>query len=252
MIFRDDLAAYLADFLNVSDFSDLGPNGLQVEGRTEIRKIVTAVSASVELFESALKKSADAVLVHHGLIWNFERPLYRGSYKKRVQLLLENELNLFAYHLPLDAHEEVGNNIRIARLLGLQAPEPFGEYKGRFVGFRGVFPGEPIAEEVFERIKAAINPQALIFPYGPRTVQRAGIISGGAQKEVQQAVAGGLDLYITGEVSEHILHYVKEEGIHFVAAGHYATERFGVQALGEHLQEKFDVEVEFVDLPNPV
>lgn len=252
MIFRDELAAYLNDYLHVNDFSDLGPNGLQAEGRKEIRKIITAVSASVELFETALKKSADAVLVHHGIIWNFERPLYRGSYKKRVRLLLENELNLFAYHLPLDAHEEVGNNIQIARLLGLQSPEPFGEYKGRLVGFRGTLPQETAADELFVRIKKTINTQALIFPYGPKAIRQVGIISGGAQKNVQQAVAQGLDLYVTGEVSEHILHYVKEEGIHFVAAGHYATERFGVQALGKHLQEKFDVEVEFVDLPNPV
>jgi len=252
MIFRDELAVYLDDFLHVKEFNDLGPNGLQAEGRKEIRKIITAVSASAELFETALQKSADAVLVHHGIIWNFERPLYRGSYKKRVRLLLENNLNLFAYHLPLDAHEDVGNNIQIARLLGLESPEPFGEYKGRLVGFRGTLRPELSAEELFARIKETINPQALIFPYGAETIRQAGIISGGAQKDVQQAVAQGLDLYLTGEVSEHVLHYVKEEGIHFVAAGHYATERFGVQALGTHIREKFDVEVEFVDLPNPV
>ncbi len=251
MIRRDELTTYLNEYLHISEFTDLGPNGLQVEGKPAIQNIICGVSASVELFGQAIEHKSDAILVHHGIIWNFERPVYRGGYKKRVKLLLENNLNLLAYHLPLDAHPDVGNNIVMAKHLGLQDIQPFGEYKGQFVGFQGTVNNIP-SEQMFDLIRKEINPEALIFPFGPTLIRRVGIISGGAQKDVTQAVAEGLDLYLTGEVSEHILHYVKEEGIHFVAAGHYATERFGVQALGRHIAEKFDVNVTFIDIPNPV
>ena len=251
MVERDELAAYLNSFLQCDDFSDLGPNGLQVEGKPQINKIVTAVSVGVELFERAIEKKADALLVHHGIIWNFERPLYKGGYKKRVKLLLENELNLFGYHLPLDAHPQVGNNAVMARRLGVRDLEPFGEYHGKYVGFKGKLPALPV-QELIALMRKEINPDLLHFDYGPQDIRTIGIISGGAQKNVNDAVAEGLDLFLTGEVSEHILNYVKEEGIHFVAAGHYATERFGVLALGSHLTEQFDVDVEFVDIPNPV
>ncbi|HID38035.1 MAG TPA: Nif3-like dinuclear metal center hexameric protein [Calditrichaeota bacterium] len=247
---RYKLIQYLDEYLHSAEFSDLGPNGLQVEGRNEIKKIVTAVSASVELFEKAVDMQADAVLVHHGIIWDFERPIYKGGYKRRVKLLLENEINLLAYHLPLDAHLEVGNNAVMARLLGLENIQPFGEYKGQYVGIKGELPGKR-AEDLFTLIKDKIKSDPLIFPYGPRTVSHVGLISGGAQKEVKQAIEQGLDVFISGEVSEFVMHLVKEEGIHYVAAGHYATERFGVQALGEHLQEIFNLDTVFVDIPNP-
>ncbi len=248
---RDELVQYLNDLLHINEFSDLGPNGLQVEGRSEIRRVVTGVSACVELFERAIALKADAIIVHHGIIWEFERPVFRGGYKKRVKLLLEHNINLLAYHLPLDAHEQFGNNIRIAKILGLQEVEPFGEYKGKQIGFKGRLAKIPEAE-FLQRIKEKINTQALIFPFGPKKISTVGIISGGAQKDVKQAVAEGLDAFITGEASEHILHYAKEEGIHFIAAGHHATERFGVLALGDHLREMSGLEVHFVDIPNPV
>ena len=229
----------------------LGPNGLQVEGKSEIKKIVAAVSAGVELFEKAIQLNADAVLVHHGIIWNFERPVYKGGYKKRVKTLLNNDINLFAYHLPLDAHAEVGNGWEIARILGLKNIEAFGEYNGQLVGACGSL--DFVEAKIFiEEIREKINPDIISFPFGPQQINKVGIISGGAQKEIKQAVADGLDLYLTGEVSEHILNYAKEEGIHFVSAGHYATERFGILALGNHLQDKFDLDVEFIDIPNPV
>jgi len=248
---REELNQYLDEYLSCSDFQDLGPNGLQVEGRDTINKIVTAVSASVELFEKAVDMQADAVLVHHGIIWDFERPIYKGGYKQRVKLLLENDINLLAYHLPLDAHLEVGNNAVMARLLGLQNIKPFGEYKGQYIGVRGEL-HQQAAEIFFASVKEKIKKDALIFPYGPEKISRIGLISGGAQKEVKQAIDQGLDVFISGEVSEFIMHLVKEEGIHYVAAGHYATERFGVQALGEHLRKKFAVDVEYIDIPNPV
>ena len=248
---RDSLTKHLHEYLNVEAFKDHGPNGLQVEGRKDIKKIITGVSAGVELFEKAIEKEADAIIVHHGVIWNFERPVYKGGYKKRIKLLLENDINLFAYHLPLDAHPEVGNNIVMAKILGLSDIQPFGDYNGQFVGFRGTLP-ETDAGQFISKIKAKINEQALIFPYGPPTIGSVGIISGGAQKNVNQAVEAGLDLYLTGEASEHILHYVKEEKIHFVAAGHHATERFGIRALGRHIQQKFNIDTEYVEIPNPV
>jgi dinuclear metal center YbgI/SA1388 family protein len=248
---RTELADYLNRYLSTDDFSDCGPNGLQVEGRDEVKYIVTSVSASVELFEKAIEMNADAIIVHHGIIWDFERPVYRGGYKQRVKLLLENDINLFAYHLPLDAHPEVGNNFQIARTLDLKSVEPFGDYKGKFVGCKGQV--NSIPSDIFiSGIKEKINPDALVFPYGSDRVRTIGIISGGAQKEVKQAVLNELDLYITGEATEFILHYVKEERIHYVAAGHYATEKFGIIALGKHLTEQFDLQVEFIDIPNPV
>ncbi len=248
---RDELTNFLNTYLFVNDFKDYGPNGLQVEGKAEINKVVTGVSASVELFQKALEEGADAIIVHHGIIWNFERPVYRGGYKKRVKFLLENDINLYGFHLPLDAHPEVGNNARLAKLLPLESLEPFGEYQGNHIGYKGSC--KPThAMDLFDLIKAEINPDALIFPYGPDKVHTVGIISGGAQKQVTEAVLQGLDLYLTGEVSEHILHYVKEEEIHFVAAGHHATERFGVRALGAKLADEFGLEVTYIDIPNPV
>jgi len=250
-ISRDELNAYLSDFLHTDDFQDYCPNGLQFEGRSEIRKVVTGVSASVDLFKKAAEKNADAIITHHGLIWDFDRPIYSGSYKKRVKLLMDNEMSLFGFHLPLDANEKVGNNAAIAETLGLKNIKPFGEYKGQYIGMRGEI-GNMNADAFFELIRSKINEDLIVFAFGPDTIKTVGIISGGAQKEVKQAVLDGLDVYITGEVSEYTLHYVKEEGIHFIAAGHHATERFGIQALSKHLQDKFGIDVEYVEIPNPI
>ena len=248
---RDELTQYLDNFLEIDKFKDLCPNGLQVEGSASIEKVVCGVSACVELFEAAIHEKAQAVLVHHGLIWNFERPLYKGGYKKRVELLLKNNLNLYGYHLPLDAHPHYGNNALIASLLKLENTNPFGEYNGINIGFKGDFQNQN-ADTLFDLVKENINPDALIFPFGPKKIDSVGIISGGAQKEVKQAVLQGLDAYITGEVSEHIYHYAREEGIHFIAAGHHATEVFGVQALGKHISERFNLQVKFINIHNPV
>jgi dinuclear metal center YbgI/SA1388 family protein len=251
MIKRDILTSYLSEYLKVSDFKDMAPNGLQVSGISQIKKIVTGVSASVELFEHAIEKNADAIIVHHGIIWDFERPVYTGGYRERVRLLLENNINLYAFHLPLDAHPEIGNNVQIGKALDVQNMQPFGDYKGQYIGMRGEMQPMP-ADVFFKKVERVMKRDLLIFPYGPPTVKTAGIISGGAQKEITQAVSAALDLYLTGEVSEHIMHYAKEEKIHFISAGHYATEKFGIHALGDHLSKKFKIEVTFEDIPNPV
>jgi len=248
---RGELVKYLDELLEISRFSDYCPNGLQVEGCDEIKNVVTGVSASVDLFERSVEKQADAVIVHHGIIWDFERPVYKGGYKKRIKLLIGNDINLLAYHLPLDAHLTFGNAAQIAGKLKMVDVQGFGEYKGNTVGVVGRVTAKPYAN-VLNDVKKKINPNALIFPYGPEQVETIGIITGGAQKEVKEAIMVGLDMYITGEASEFVMHLAKEEGIHYIAAGHYATERFGIMALGQHLAEKFGLNVEFIDIPNPV
>jgi dinuclear metal center YbgI/SA1388 family protein len=250
-ISRTELTDYLYNYLKVDEFNDYCPNGIQFEGKSEINKIVTGVSASVDLFEKAIEKKSDAIITHHGLIWEFERPIYKGGYKKRVKLLIEHDINLYGFHLPLDAHEKVGNNAVIARTLGLKNIKPFGEYKDQYIGMRGELDNMQ-ADVFFELIRSKINEDLIVFAFGPDKIKNVGIISGGAQKEVNQAVDDKLDVYLTGEVTEYTLHYVKEEGIHFVAAGHHATERFGIQALGDHLKKHFDIEVEYIDIPNPI
>jgi dinuclear metal center YbgI/SA1388 family protein len=248
---RDELTRFLIDYLNSDEFNDDCPNGLQVEGNSIVKKIVTGVSASVRLFENAIMQKAEAIIVHHGLIWNYERPRYRGGYRERVRLLLENNINLYAFHLPLDAHAQVGNNTQLAKRLGLSALKPFGEYKGQIVGIRGEIKATD-KYKVFSKIEEIVGRKPLIFEYGPQMIRSIGIISGGAQKDIKQAVAANLDLFLTGEVSEPIMSYAQEEGIHFVSAGHYATEKLGVMALGEIIEKKFNINVAFIDIPNPV
>jgi len=248
---RDKILAFINEYLRINDFNDLCPNGLQVAGTEKIYKIITAVSASVALFEKAIELKADTIIVHHGIIWDFERPRYVGGYRERLRLLLGHDLNLLAYHLPLDAHPVIGNNARLADMLKLKNLEPFGDYKGNYIGVRGEI--KPLSSHLFfKNVEDMIGREPIIFPYGPETVSRIGIISGGAQKEVRQAVDAGLHVYITGEVSEHNMYYAQEEHIHFVSAGHYATERFGVKALGSLLEDKFDLNVTYVDIDNPV
>jgi dinuclear metal center YbgI/SA1388 family protein len=248
---RDDLLRYLQGYLRVEDYRDYGPQGLQVEGRAEVRKVVSGVSGSVALFEAAAAAGADLILVHHGIFWDRESRVVKGGLKRRLELLLQHEMTLAAYHLCLDAHAEVGNNILAARGLGLTHIQPWAEYNGRTIGFRGEWDGLP-PDEAVRRVNALYGSQSLAFLSGPERIRRVGIISGGAQAEIRLAIEDGLDLYITGEVSEYVMTTAQEGGIHFLSAGHYNTERLGIRALGEHVAERFGVEHEFIDLPNPV
>ncbi|HXU29496.1 MAG TPA: Nif3-like dinuclear metal center hexameric protein [Thermoanaerobaculia bacterium] len=249
---RDHLVAYLDQYLDAKRGRDYGPNGLQVEGRREIRKIVTGVSGCLELFERAHAAGADAILVHHGIFWDWMPRQLTGFHFARVAELIRHEINLIAYHLPLDRDSKVGNNAVAARAFGLVDLEPFAPHEGLPTGFKGRFP-EPIsAEELVARCTTIYGQAPLAFLGGPDAVPTLGIVSGGAQKEVYVALAEGLAAYITGEVSEWVMNVAREAGIHYLSAGHYATERLGVIALGEHLRERFGLEVEFIDVPNPV
>ena len=248
---RDEILRYLHDYLRVADYRDYGPQGLQVEGRAEVRKVVSGVSGGVALFEEAAAAGADMVVVHHGIFWDRESRVVKGGLKRRLELLLEHGITLAAYHLCLDAHPEVGNNVLGARGWGLNTIRPWGEYNGKPIGFRGEWDGEPVPHAV-TLVNQLYGSNALSFLYGPDLVRSVGIISGGAQAQVRDAIELGLDLYITGEVSEFVMSTAREGGIHFLAAGHHNTERLGVRALGEHLEEKFGIEHEFIDIPNPV
>ena len=248
---QQQLTDYLSNFLQIGDFKDMCPNGLQVSGSDTIDHIVTGVSASVELFEQAVELKADTVIVHHGIIWDFARPLYQGGHRERLRILLQNNINLYAFHLPLDAHPDIGNNAELGKALSLHDMKPFGDYRGQIIGMRGdISPIE--ASTFFTKVENIVGQKAVVFPYGPEKIEHVGVMSGGAQKEISQAVNAGLDVYLTGEVSEHIMHYAKEEKIHFISAGHYATERFGIRALGDHLVQQHRLKVSFIDIPNPV
>jgi dinuclear metal center YbgI/SA1388 family protein len=247
------LVAELDELLEADAVTDYCPNGLQVEGTPEVRRIITAVSASRELFATAADRGADAVIVHHGILWNAdEAPRIVGSFRERVRILLENSVSLIAYHLPLDRHLELGNAARLARRIGLEELEAFGEHRGSSAGVCGVFPTPVDVDDFFAAIAEACEREPQIFPGGNRLVSSVGIVTGGAQREFHQAVAAGLDAYVTGEATEWVLHQAAEDEVHYVAAGHYATERFGVRALGRWIAEHHGLDVEFVDLPNPV
>jgi dinuclear metal center YbgI/SA1388 family protein len=247
---RDTLVSHLDQYLD-SRGKDYGPNGLQVEGREEIGKVVTGVSACQELFARAREAGADAVLVHHGLFWEGMPRTLTGFQYRRVAELIRGEMSLIAYHLPLDRHMEVGNNAVAGRQLGLRRIEPFGEHDGLPVGVKGLFPESVSPDELVERCRRVYGQEPLAYLSGPEAISTLGVISGGGQREFYSAIAEGLDAYITGEVTEWVMNVSRETRTHYLAGGHYATERLGVRALGEHLAERFGIEVEFIDVPNP-
>jgi dinuclear metal center YbgI/SA1388 family protein len=238
----------LDDLLDPGAFQDLGPNGLQVPGRETIAKVVTGVTAQRELIDRAVSLDAGLVLVHHGLFWDFHPTGLTPTLAERLRPLFKHDIALAAYHLPLDAHPVVGNNAQLAERLGCASHEAFAE-----IGRLGVFAGDGIAAaDLFTRVREVTGREPLVFDAGPERVRRIGIISGSAAKYLPQAVALGLDAFLTGEPAEHVMADAREAGIHFIAAGHYATETFGVRRLGERLAENYGIEHEFVDIPNPL
>lgn len=248
---RDELVAYLDEFLAVEDVPDESLNGLQVEGRAKISRVATAVSCSARFFTDAARWGADAVLVHHGLLWRGQVERVRGSLRQRLAVLLSEELNLLAYHLPLDRHPEVGNAAVLARQLGLEGLEPFGVFHGLAIGWAGVFSRPQTLEELARRLELLTGQEPLVFPGHGERVSSVGIVTGSGAGAFAEAVETGLDALVVGDPKEWVMHRAEEEGVHVVACGHYASERFGVQALGAHLEEKLGLEVQFFDYPNP-
>lgn len=245
---RKALLNYLDDYLKVSSFKDYAPNGLQVEGVADIRKIVTGVTASQALIDKAIELGADTLLVHHGYFWKNESPTITGMKKKRIESLLMHNINLIGYHLPLDAHPILGNNAQLAALWGLEDITPDQTSLVRL----GMLP-EGMTIDNFKRlIDTTLERESLHLPGGKPKVQKIAWCSGGAQNYIQKAIDWGADVYISGEVSEQTTHQALESGIHYLAAGHHATERLGVKMLGLHLKEQFGLEVVFCDIRNPV
>jgi dinuclear metal center YbgI/SA1388 family protein len=247
------IVEHLDSLLDPAAYDDYGPNGLQVPGREAVETIVTGVSANVELFARARDEKADLVIVHHGLFWaGPPRPLDRAS-KRRLQMLFDADMALAAYHLPLDGHLEHGNNALLAAAIGCEGWEPFGAHKRATIGVAGRLPGDGIApDELVARVRAATDREPLAFTDGPARVRSVGIVSGAGADYLEDAIAAGLDAFVTGEPIERAMARAREAEVHFLAAGHYATETFGVRRLGDLLAAHYGVRHVFVDVPNPI
>lgn len=247
-----DAIAELNTLLQPARFRDYCPNGLQVPGRTDVTRLATGVSAGAELFERAIAERADLLLVHHGLFWGSTSAPIDARMKQRLKLLFDADMSLAAYHLPLDAHPQVGNNALIARALGATALEPFALHDGEPIGFLARLPDAIEASALFARVAELTARTPLTFDAGPERVRSIAIVSGGGANYLPDAIAAGADALLTGEPTERVMSEAQEARIHFIAAGHYATETFGVRRLGEHLSERFDLEHVFIDVPNPI
>jgi dinuclear metal center YbgI/SA1388 family protein len=245
---RKEIEAYLATLLAVDRFKDYGPNGLQVEGRAEVRRLVSGVTASLALIDAAIEQQADAVLVHHGLFWRGQDGRLTGWLAERVRRLMAHGINLLAYHLPLDAHPELGNNAQLGARLGLLADARFGEQD---LGFAGPAAGCTSLPALAARAARALGRDPLVLPGDGRALARVGWCTGAAQGQFEAAIAAGVDAFITGEVSEAQAHLARETGVAFLACGHHATERFGAPAVGAHLAERFGLEHAFIEIGNP-
>ncbi len=248
MASRAEIEGFLNGLLSPEKFRDYGPNGLQVEGRAEVRKLVSGVTASRALIEAAAAAGADALLVHHGLFWRGHDGRLTGWLKERVALLLAHQLNLFAYHLPLDAHAELGNNAQFGAKLKLVADGRFGEQD---LGFLGT-PAQPLTPAALTALlQYRVGRPPLVAEGDGRPIRRVAWCTGGAQGLFEAAIAAGADAFVTGEMSEPQFHLARETGVAFYACGHHATERFGAPAVGARVAEQFGLEHEFIDIPNP-
>lgn len=248
---REQLTQAFDQLLEPGRFKDYGPNGLQVEGRSAVRRIVSGVTASRALIEAAIDDGADAIFVHHGLFWRGQDGRVTGWMKQRLALLLAHDINLYAYHLPLDAHAELGNNAQLARVLGI-TPEPapqgrFGDQQLGLIGQRS----EPSAQALADHVAACLGRTVTLVAEPDRPVRRVALCTGGAQGYFEAAIAAGADAFITGEISEPQAHYARECGVAYLACGHHATERYGAPAVAGHVAQALGLEHRFIDIPNP-
>jgi dinuclear metal center YbgI/SA1388 family protein len=248
---RQALLGALDDLLQPSAFKDYGPNGLQVEGRVQVQKLVTGVTASLALIDAAIEAGADAILVHHGLFWRGQDGRVTGWMKQRLSRLLAHDINLYAYHLPLDAHPKLGNNAQLARVLDIELlPAEQGRFGEQSLGFLGHI-SPSTAQGLADQVHAALGRPVTLVAEAGHAVQRIALCTGAAQGYFEAAIAAGADLFITGEISEPQAHYARECGVAYLACGHHASERYGVQAVGAWVASQRGLAHEFIDIPNP-
>ena len=251
MIQRQALLQYLNSLLEPEYFKDYAPNGLQVQGKEQVTTLVTGVTATQALIDRAIELNADAILVHHGYFWRGEDPSIVGMKFNRIKSLIQHQINLYAYHLPLDAHPELGNNAQLASRLGLMTESGLDPLEKRPVGNVGRLSKPRTAEAFAATIESALGREPLLVKGGDHPITRVAWCTGGAQGYIEKAVAMGADAYISGEISEQTTHIARECGIHYYAVGHHASERYGAKAVGDHLSAKFQLKHEFVDIDNP-
>ncbi|THB75381.1 MAG: Nif3-like dinuclear metal center hexameric protein [Gammaproteobacteria bacterium] len=245
-----ELKKYLAEYLVVDKIKDYCPNGLQVESSAEVNKIITGVSANMELIEAAIERNADTIITHHGFFWKGEEPTITGIKGNRIRALIQNNINLLAYHLPLDIHPEIGNNALFARQLGANVEGGFGAVGIIDLGVIGRLSNPLHADELQELLAGILGRTPDVVGVCDKKIGRVGICTGAAQDYIEEAAALGVDAFISGEISERTPHMAKELGVCYFAAGHHATERFGIKAVGELLADKFALNVEFVEVVN--
>lgn len=246
---RDELENHLNQLLDISRFHDYCPNGLQVEGRDQIRTLISGVTASMALLQAAVAADADAILVHHGYFWRGEDLRITGIKSRRIALLLNHRINLFAYHLPLDSHPQFGNNALLGQKLEFIETGRFG---GQDIMMRGESRESMTLAALGDKIERTLARKPTVIGDTAKIVRRIAWCSGGAQGYFDAAIAQGVDVYITGEISEHNVHAARESDVAFIAAGHHATERYGVQALGDYIAQQFGIRHQFIDIENPV
>ena len=243
------LCEFCDEYLKVDEFNDYCPNGLQVEANPQVESIVCGVTASQALIEAAISAGADTILVHHGYFWKGEAPTLTGVKGRRVASLIRNNINLLAYHLPLDAHAEVGNNVQLAKMMDWSVEARFGEQQLVLEGS----PARPQSlQELSQDIESRLDSSVLAIDAGDHSISRLAWCTGAAQGFIEDAAARGVDAFVSGEISEPTFHLAREMGIHYIAAGHHATERYGVQALGAEIASRFGISQQFIDIPNPV
>lgn len=250
---RDDIVQFLNTYLSIDAFRDYCPNGMQVIGRPEVMRVALAVSANLESFRLAAAGEANMLLVHHGLFWDNMPREVGAMMKARLKTLFEHDITLLGYHLPLDAHPEIGNNALWLKQLGFTLESmTLGSARGKAIGAIGTSPKRQTRNDLIEKIASITGAKPCVYEYGPRTVRRLGVVTGGGQGYLLEAMARGCDTFLTGEVGEPTEATAREGGVNFIAAGHYNSEKIGVQALGDLLQKKYGVETFFCDVPNAV
>jgi len=249
---RDDIIGFCDELLEPGAFEDYGPNGLQVPGAAEVSKVATGVTANLEFLERAVASGAQLAIAHHGLFFGDSGGGLSEQLARRLRAVLCADVSVAGYHLPLDAHAEIGNNALLCGALRLEPVDSFGEVKGRPIGLVATCPDRPTAADLSARLSRLLGREPLLIDGGPDRIERIGVVTGAGASVLDEASALGLDAFLTGEPAEHALGDAREAGLHFFAAGHYATETFGIRRLGDLIADRFGVDHEFIDVPNPI